>query len=84
MKLYFENRFGEEREIAEIKTSKAINDVGTTIKEFLSNYPNFKSYYTIVNFYDNYIQYDVGSHTEFFNLRGTAEEIEEVKKEYYK
>ena len=74
MKLYFENRFGVERPIAEIGTKE---DVYKEIQSFLDQY-KYKSYYTR-SFLDErndecIIVYDVGSHTEFFNLHFNSRE----------
>ena len=81
MKLYFEDSHKKERFVADVNSPE---ECSKAIKKFLKKYPNFKSYYTRVNFYDDKVQYDVGSWTEFFNLRGTTEEeLKKVKKEWY-
>lgn len=68
MKLFFEDRFGRLRPIADIENNK---QVATAIANFLDQY-NYISHYT-----RSWIQslpkgaeivYDVGSHTEFFKL----------------
>jgi len=68
--LYFENSFGEWKEIA--KCTK--NDVGKHINEFIDmcnkdkpKDKQFKSYYTRTWKDGGFIHYDVGSHTEFFH-----------------
>jgi hypothetical protein len=69
MKVYFENRFGMLREIADVN-SKA--DADEAVADFLKMY-DFKSYYTrhwiqeTENYFD--VMYDVGSHSEFFRVR---------------
>ena len=65
MKLYFEDRFGREREIA------VVADKDAALKEidnFLKAY-NYKSYYTRYWTRDGVTTFDVGSHTEFFHLK---------------
>ena len=70
MKLFFEDRFGRMRQIAEVETN---GQAVAAIKKFLDLY-NYISYYTrswIERDIDSgtaYIIYDVGSHTEFFKL----------------
>jgi hypothetical protein len=65
MKLYFEDRFGREREVAEIAY---IEEAFVEIKAFLDNY-NYKSYY-IRHWTENGVTtFDVGSHSEFFHLK---------------
>ena len=68
MKLYFEDRYGRLREIADVETKDEVN---SAIAEFLKQY-RFTSYYTRYWITDgeevSYITYDVGSHTEFFKL----------------
>ena len=65
MKLYFEDRFGREREIAEVADQAAAMK---EIKNFLDKY-NYKSYYTRYWTRDGVTTFDVGSHTEFFKLK---------------
>lgn len=65
MKLYFQNRNGKERLIAEVKDG---DDAYMKIKEFC-NERGFKIYYTRCWKRDNVVVYDVGSHTEFFLLK---------------
>ena len=65
MKLYFENRFGIEREIAEVADIDAAME---EIKKFLDSC-NYKSYYTRYWTRDGVTTFDVGSHSEFFKLR---------------
>ena len=66
MKLYFQNSRGVERLIAEPSNRE---DVIKEINKFLDNY-NYKSYYTRVWEEDDRLVFDVGSHTEFFILKG--------------
>ena len=65
MKLYFEDRFGREREIAEVAD---ISGAMREIENFLKAY-NYKSYYTRYWTQNNVTTFDVGSHTEFFHLK---------------
>lgn len=71
MKLWFENQFGEKREIA---TCTTIKDVYKAIDAFIDkanaakpkgSIP-FKSYYVRTWEQDDKTWYDVGSHVEFF------------------
>ena len=63
MKLYFENSYGEERVIAEVKNEQ---EAMKEIKKFLDDH-NYKSYYTRTWMRNqNEKVYDVGSHSEFF------------------
>lgn len=68
MKLYFEDRYERLREIADVNTPQ---EASKAIADFLAKY-NYKSYYTrswIIERKDKiYINYDVGSHSEFFLL----------------
>lgn len=64
MKLYFENSYGEERVVAEVKNEE---EAFKEIHKFLDEH-NFKSYYTRSWMVDGRKKYDVGSHTEFFYL----------------
>ena len=65
MKLFFENRKGEQRQIAE----GTLTEGRKAIFAFLEEH-NFKSYYQRETTLPNGdIQIDVGSHTEFFYLK---------------
>lgn len=68
MKLFFEDRFGRLRPIADVENKK---DAATAIANFLDQY-NYISQYTRFWIEDTpegaKIIYDVGSHTEFFEL----------------
>lgn len=68
MKLYFEDRYGRLREIANVENKE---QVAKSISDFLNKY-NYKSYYTRSWISKGetvtYITYDVGSHSEFFKL----------------
>ena len=66
MKLYFENSRGEERLIAECET---VQEVHKEINKFLDEH-NFKCYYTRSWGDDEGIALDVGSHSEFFRIKG--------------
>lgn len=70
MKLYFENTYGQSRQIAECATEKEIiQHIHKFIEECNKNKPRtnqFKSHYTRVWFEPGKTWYDVGSHTEFF------------------
>ena len=70
MKLYFENTFGNSRQIAECHTE---NDIMPAINHFIdecnkskSKDKQFKSYYIRTWSENGKTWYDVGSHTEFF------------------
>ena len=65
MKLYFEDRFGREREIAEVADQAAAMQ---EINKFLDAH-NYKSYYTRYWTRNGVTTFDVGSHTEFFKLK---------------
>jgi len=80
MVLYFENRYGDRREIARCKNSK---EVHTAIDAFIRTCnkgkpedKKFKVHYTRTwtdfdeQFKENVTWYDVGSHSEFFLLKG--------------
>ena len=70
MVLYFENGYGEMRELATVNTMKEAN---LHIKDFLDAH-NYKSYYSRVWVKNGYVVIDVGSHTEFFKIScGTDE-----------
>ena len=66
MKVYFEDRYGRYREIADVKTKEQVNK---SIADFLKRH-NFKSYYTRNWIRETetefFVVYDVGSHSEFF------------------
>ena len=66
MKLLFENRFGDYRVVAEVANRE---EAATAIADFLKAH-EFKSYYTRnwISEYETFfrLNYDVGSHTEFF------------------
>ena len=63
MKLYFENTYGDWRQIGECNSEKEVMGV---IKKFLQDH-HFKSHYTRTWDEDGWRHYDVGSHTEFFH-----------------
>ena len=74
MKVYFKNIWGERRVIAEIQSE---NEMGKVISDFIAQCnakkpagaKPFVSYYTRSwETEDGLIQYDVGSHTDFFFL----------------
>lgn len=81
MKLWFENRFGEERVISE--ECNTWKDVFPTIHKFLEEcalkWPEkkpFEWYYTRYwQQEDGRIRIDVGSHSEFFIWEGTMDMI---------
>lgn len=81
MKLWFENRFGEERVISE--NCDTWKDVFPTIHEFLEGcalkWPEkkpFEWYYTRYwQQEDDRICIDIGSHSEFFIWEGTMDMI---------
>lgn len=62
MRLYFQNKYGKEKLIANPKTVKECYE---EIDKFLKEH-NFTSYYTRINDCKNFIELDVGSYTEFF------------------
>jgi hypothetical protein len=70
MTLLFENRFGQERPIAEVNTKQ---EASKEIQKFLDGY-NYKSYYTRYWVESGCITYDVGSHSEFFKIRFNSDE----------
>lgn len=71
LKLYFKESNGNERFLAMVEDMPAaVKIINNFIKE-----RNFKSYYRISRDYGEYIEIDVGSHTEFFR---TYEEKGEV------
>lgn len=61
-KLYFENQFGERREIGRASTSEEVYKI---INAFLKDH-NYKSYYVRTWDENDGTHYDVGSHSEFF------------------
>ena len=71
MTLWFENQFGDARQIANCENSE---DVYRSINDFIKQAnaakpkgsPNFKSYYIRSWKQDGKTWYDVGSHVEFF------------------
>lgn len=70
--LYFENSKGKESVIAEnLSTRKGVY---AAINAFLDEH-NFKSYYSREIFKEDEVWFDVGSHSEFFHLRGSKEEL---------
>ncbi len=66
MKLYFKNRKGKERVIAEPANKE---EVTKEIKKFIDDH-NFKSYYTRVWEENGRLKFDCGSWSEFFFLEG--------------
>lgn len=68
MKLYLKNSQGKERLIAECETVK---DVSNEIHKFLDE-RKYKSYYSRFWGDDEKITVDVGSHSEFFIIRGIS------------
>lgn len=68
MKLYFKNRQGEERLIAECET---VQEAHKEINKFLDEH-NFKCYYTRSWGEDEGVTLDVGSHSEFFRIKGIS------------
>jgi hypothetical protein len=64
MKLLFSNSRGIERIIGE---PNCLSEATKIIRDFLEEH-NFKSYYTIMQFDGDRLEFDVGSHTEFFYL----------------
>ena len=68
MKLYFENSQGKERLIAECET---VQEAHKEIDKFLDEH-NFKSYYTRSWGNDDGVTIDVGSHSEFFNIKSIS------------
>lgn len=61
-KLYFENQFGERREIGCANTREEVYKI---IDAFLKDH-NYKSYYVRTWNENDGTHYDVGSHSEFF------------------
>lgn len=68
MKLYFENSQCKEWLIAECET---VQEAHKEIDKFLDEH-NFKSYYTRSWGNDDGVTIDVGSHSEFFNIKGIS------------
>lgn len=68
MKLFFQNRYGKERLIAEPSNREEVN---REINKFLDDH-NFKSYYTRVWEENNRLIFDVGSWSELFVLEGMS------------
>lgn len=64
MKLFFQNRYGKERLIAEPSNREEVN---REINKFLDDH-NFKSYYTRVWEENGKLIFDVGSWSEVFIL----------------
>ena len=78
MTLYFENSRKQERVIAENLITR--KDVYKKINDFLNEH-HFKSYYSRELYKSTEVIFDVGSHTEFFHLKGTEEEVLNFKNE---
>ncbi len=72
MTLSFKNSRNVERVIAENLSSR--KEVYKVINDFLDEH-HFKSYYSREIYKPIEVMFDVGSHSEFFYLRGTEEEI---------
>ena len=68
MKLYFKHSDGSTTLLSEYDSFK---ESFAAIKQFLTNH-DFKSYYTRVSGSDDEIWIDVGSHTEFFIIKGAS------------
>ena len=60
--VWFQNNWGDEREIAQVKN---FNDVFTVIRNFLADH-NYKTYYVRSWEENGRIKIDVGSWSEFF------------------
>lgn len=78
MKLYFQNCQGKERLIAECET---VQEIHKEINKFLDEH-NFKCYYTRSWGNEDSVALDVGSHSEFFEIKGIshAEYIKELSR----
>lgn len=76
MKLFLQNSRDQERLIAEPSNREEVNKA---INKFLDEH-NFKSYYTRVWEENDRLVFDVGSHTEFFILKGMSFEEWSVEK----
>lgn len=75
MKLYFENRYGDRREIANCDTLDSVyKAIDKFIEDANSRKPKgskpFKSYYIRSWEEEGFTKFDVGSHTEFFLWEG--------------
>ena len=68
MKLYFKHSDGTTTLLSEYETFK---ESFAAINQFLSDH-NYRSYYTRVSGSDDEIWIDVGSHTEFFIIKGAS------------
>ena len=68
MKLYFKNSRGKERLIAECET---LDEIHEAVSDFLDEH-NFKSYYTRSWGNEDGFTLDVGSHSEFFKIKGIS------------
>ena len=72
MKLVFENSYGQERVIAEVKDeNEAIKEINKFVDDCnakRADGKNFKIYYIRSWEQDRRKKFDVGSHTEFFYL----------------
>jgi hypothetical protein len=79
LKLYFLSSRGEERLIAECET---VQEAHKEIDKFLDEH-NFKSYYTRSWSDEEGIMIDVGSHSEFFVIKGIShnEYIKNLRKD---
>lgn len=62
MRVLFENRYGERREIGNVKT---VDDAYRVINKFLNDH-HFKSHYMRHWDEEGFTKVDVGSHSEFF------------------
>ena len=72
MTLSFKNSRNVERVIAENLSGR--KEVYKAINDFLAEH-HFKSYYSREIYKPTEVMFDVGSHSEFFYLRGTEKEI---------
>lgn len=79
MKLYFKNSQGKERLIVECETLEEIHEA---ISNFLDEH-NFKCYYTRSWGDEEGVTIDVGSHSEFFRIKGISHNdyISELQKD---
>lgn len=79
MKLYFKNSQGKERLIAECET---LDEIHEEISNFLDKH-NFKCYYTRSWGDEEGVTIDVGSHSEFFKIKGISHSdyIKELQKD---
>lgn len=70
--LYFRRSNGEDKFLANCKDMSEVNKV---IKNFLDEH-NYKSYYSRMWISaPGHLKIDVGSHTEFFIVKGAVEEL---------